>query len=90
MKKTIEERIKEKITAHYGSDNFKLKNESHRHEGHAGHDGVGQSNFRLEIVSDKFQNTSKVNAQREVYKLLDKEFADGLHALSLKITTKNI
>lgn len=82
---TIETRIAEKISQEYGHESFRLKNDSHKHAGHAGDDGSGQTHFTLEITSPKFAGLSRVNAQRQVYALLDSEFADGLHALALKL-----
>ena len=90
MKKTIEERLHEKISDKYGKDNYRLQNESGKHHGHAGDDGSGQTHFRLEISSSRFADMTKITAQREVYNLLSQEFSDGLHALSLKLTSKKL
>jgi BolA protein len=83
--KTLEDRISEKISKTYGEDSFKLSNDSHKHSGHAGDDGSGQTHFTLTITSDAFNGMSRIDCQRQVYSLLSQEFQDGLHALALKL-----
>ena len=61
--------------------------DSHRHAGHAGHDGLGESHFQVRIVSDAFAGKSRVERQRLVYDLLAAELKDRVHALSLTTQT---
>lgn len=82
---SIEQRIHSIMTQHFGAEAYILTNQSHKHAGHSGDDGSGETHFHLEIKSDAFKSMSRIEAQRYVYKLLDKEFTDGLHALALKI-----
>ena len=64
---------------------LELKDESHKHEGHAGHDGRGESHFRLTLVAEAFAGKSRVERQRMVHKVLAEELADRVHALALKL-----
>jgi len=61
-----------------------LIDESASHQGHAGHDGRGESHFRLEIESAAFAGQSRVGRQRLVYAALDELMRDRVHALSIK------
>lgn len=90
MSLKMEDRIRQKIEEKYGKENYKLKNDSALHNGHAGDDGSGQTHFQLKIISAHFENMGKVAAQREIYSLLADEFKDGLHALALKINPKEL
>jgi len=45
---------------------------------------VGETHFRIEIVSAAFAGTSRVARERAVQKVLSEEFQMGLHALSVK------
>lgn len=80
---TMEDQIKTKLAAALKPQSLTLINDSHKHAGHAGHDGSGQSHFRLKIVSDAFIGMSRVQRQRRVYDVLEAEFKAGLHALSI-------
>ena len=64
-----------------------IVDDSQRHVGHAGHDGLGESHFNVEVVSERFAGLSRIARQRLVYDLLQAEFAGRLHALQLRTLT---
>jgi BolA family transcriptional regulator, general stress-responsive regulator len=61
--------------------------ESHRHAGHAGAHPLGESHFRVEVVSAVFKGLTRVARQRLVYGLLEAELKDRVHALALRTLT---
>lgn len=63
---------------------LELKNQSHQHIGHAGHDGSGESHFALTIASPLFAGMNRVQRQRAVYAALGELMVDKVHALSIK------
>lgn len=79
--------IEAKLAQALQPQTLEIVNESHRHAGHAGDDGSGESHFRVTIVSSCFTGKSRVDRQRMVYDLLKQELEGGLHALALKILT---
>ena len=79
--------IKQKIEDNLKPVHFEIINESDRHIGHAGHDGSGESHFKLMVVSSAFDGCSRVQRHRQVYDLLDGAFSMGLHALSMQLYT---
>ena len=81
--------IQQKLNEALMPARLEVIDESHLHAGHAGARPEGESHFRVEIVSTRFAGKSRVERQRMVYTLLDNEFANGLHALSLKALTPN-
>jgi len=83
MEEKIKAAIKNKIKTH----DMQLINESHKHAGHAGDDGSGQTHFKLMIVSDDFLNLNRVQRQRLVNAAISECFDAGLHAISLKLNT---
>ncbi len=60
--------------------------ESSRHAGHAGTTG-GAGHYRLVVVSDRFVDRSRVEAQRLVYKALADMMSTEIHALSMTTLT---
>lgn len=80
---TTEDQIKSKLEAALSPISLTLINDSDKHHGHAGHDGSGQSHFRLKITAAAFSGLNRVARQRLIYEVLDDEFKAGLHALSI-------
>lgn len=84
---SVEKQIKNKIQDCFDPVHLEVINESDKHIGHAGHDGTGESHFKLIIVSDVFDGHGRVQRQRLVNKALSEVFEAGLHALSLRLYT---
>tara|TARA_R100000789_G_scaffold93678_1_gene92977 strand:+ start:128 stop:397 length:270 start_codon:yes stop_codon:yes gene_type:complete len=84
---SVAERIREKLQAGLSPASLNVIDESHKHEGHAGHRPGGETHFHVDIVSEAFAGQNRVNRQRQVYKLLADEMADRVHALSLTTRT---
>ncbi len=63
-----------------------IHDDSAQHRGHGGWRPEGETHFTLEIASAELFATGRVAGQRRIYQLLANELADGLHALSIKIT----
>lgn len=81
----IAETMRQKLEAELKPAELIIKDESHKHEGHAGHDGRGESHFRMTIVADAFSGQNRVARQRMVHKVLAEELKDRVHALALKL-----
>ena len=84
---SVAESMRRKLTDALAPDRLDIVDQSHRHEGHAGHDGRGESHFAVAIVSRAFEGKNRVQRQRLVYDILQEELADRVHALSLKTAT---
>ncbi|MFN4184603.1 MAG: BolA family protein [Hyphomonas sp.] len=72
------------MTAAFGPVSLTVTDDSHKHEGHAGAAPGGETHYSVEIVSEAFAGLSRVQVQRAVMMVLQKEFDTGLHALALK------
>ncbi|MCC6598239.1 MAG: BolA family transcriptional regulator [Alphaproteobacteria bacterium] len=83
----MEDVIKKEIQARFTPSHFELINESHKHHGHAGDDGSGQTHFKLLIVSSVFEGQGRVERQRGVNTALETAFSSGLHAINMKLFT---
>ena len=59
------------------------------HAGHAGNpSNKGNTHFTIHISAAQLDNLSKIKQHRIINNLLKEEFANGLHALSIKIIAK--
>lgn len=83
----IEQELKDILEKNIDNEIIEVVNESHLHAGHAGSPGTGQSHFRILIVSDLFENQSRVVRHRLVNQCVEPLFDKGLHALSLNLFT---
>ena len=45
----------------------------------------GNSHFSVTIKSEKLNGLSRVNGQRAIHKVLEKDLSEYIHALSIKI-----
>ena len=75
--------ITEKLTQAFAPQSLQVVDESHLHEGHAGHRPGGQTHFRVYIVSESFRGKSRVERHRLINQALSGEFAGGMHALAI-------
>jgi len=75
--------IAEKLSAAFAPQSLDVIDESHQHEGHAGHRPGGQTHFRVHIVSESFRGKSRVERHRMINQTLSGEFAGGVHALAI-------
>jgi BolA protein len=75
--------ITEKLTAAFAPQSLRVEDESHQHEGHAGHRPGGQTHYRVYIVSETFRGKSRIDRHRMVNQALAQELAGGVHALAI-------
>ncbi|MDI4237066.1 BolA family transcriptional regulator [Bradyrhizobium sp. Arg237L] len=64
-------------------ESLEVHDESHLHEGHAGHRPGGETHFRVYIVSQAFEGKSRIERHRMINAALTQELADGVHALAI-------
>jgi BolA family transcriptional regulator, general stress-responsive regulator len=73
----------QKLTATFAPDSVRIEDESHRHEGHAGHRPGGQTHFRVHIVAEAFRGKSRLERHRLINDALADEIKGGVHALAI-------
>jgi BolA protein len=79
----VKDRIAEKLKAALAPQSLDVEDESHRHEGHAGHRPGGETHFRIHIVSEAFRGKSRIERHRMINQILSAELAGGVHALAI-------
>jgi BolA protein len=80
------DRIRTKLIETFAPAECHLEDESALHAGHAGA-AAGGGHFRLRIVSDKFENQSRINRHRLVYDCLHDMMHTEIHALAITALT---
>ncbi len=77
-------RIEDILTEAFAPTSLVITDDSAQHAGHAGAAPGGETHYSVEIVAETFAGLSRVQVQRAVMLVLQKEFDTGLHALALK------
>lgn len=79
-----QDEITRRLTAAFQPTDLQVINESHRHAGHAGDDGSGESHFRVVIRAPALAAMGRVERHRAVQKALG-DLNTRIHALALDI-----
>jgi BolA protein len=80
----VKDEIEARLTAAFSPDQLEVVNESHRHAGHAGDDGSGESHFRILIRAGAFAPMSRVARHRAVHQALG-DLNQRVHAIALDV-----
>jgi len=75
--------ITKKLTEAFAPQSLKVLDESHRHEGHAGHRPGGQTHYRIYIVSEAFKGKTRLERHRMINQMLSAELKGSIHALAI-------
>ena len=81
---TVKDIITNKLREAFSPESLDVTDESHLHEGHAGHRPGGETHFRVYIVSPAFEGKSRVERHRMINATLSRELAGSVHALAIK------
>jgi len=68
-------------------ESLDVVDESHLHEGHAGHRPGGETHFRVYIVSPAFEGKTRIERHRMINATLAQELAASVHALAIHAHT---
>jgi BolA family transcriptional regulator, general stress-responsive regulator len=75
--------ITTKLMAAFAPQSLRVEDESHLHEGHAGHRPGGETHYRLYIVAEAFRGKSRLERHRLINAALTNELAGRVHALAI-------
>ena len=73
-----------KLREAFEPESLDVADESHLHEGHAGHRPGGETHFRVYIVSAAFEGKSRIDRHRMINATLAGELEGNVHALAIK------
>jgi BolA protein len=81
----IEQQMRDRLTEALAPARLEVVNESHRHAGHAGDDGSGESHWHVVIRSEAFGGKGRVARHRMVHAALG-DVMGRIHALSMDLS----
>jgi BolA family transcriptional regulator, general stress-responsive regulator len=80
---STKEAIINKLREAFLPESLDVTDESHLHEGHAGHRPGGETHFRVYIVSPSFEGKSRIERHRMINATLAAELTGSVHALAI-------
>lgn len=84
---TVAEIIRQKLEVAFQPLILEIEDQSHKHQGHAGHRPGIETHFDVRIVSSAFDGVLRVQRHRMVTNVLKDEIGNPIHALALKTLT---
>ncbi|MDP4032128.1 MAG: BolA family protein [Pseudorhodobacter sp.] len=81
---TVKDEMEQRLMAAFSPQQIEIVNESHKHAGHSGDDGSGESHFRIVLRSDILAPMSRVARHRAVHAALG-DLNTRVHAIALDL-----
>ena len=75
--------IADKLATAFAPQSLDVVDESHQHQGHAGHRPGGQTHFRVYIVTEAVRGKTRIVRNRMINQTLSSELTGGVHALAI-------
>ena len=77
--------VKKKITSQITFDNIEIEDKSFLHKNHAGNE-EGKFHLKILIKSEELKKLTKIESNKKIYKILDKEMKESIHSLQILIS----
>ena len=76
--------IKKKLINKFFIQKIDVEDKSFLHKNHLGHQ-EGKFHLKLIIQSNELKNLSRIESNKKIYKILDKEMKEYIHSLQILI-----
>jgi len=76
--------IKKKILANVACEKIKVEDKSFLHKNHSGNDN-NKFHIKLYIESKELKKMNKINSNKKIYEILNKEMSKSIHSLQILI-----
>ena len=77
--------IKKKLSDQINIQNIEIEDKSFLHKNHKGNQG-GKYHLKLNIVSDELKNMNRIESNKKIYKVLDKELKETIHSIQIQLS----
>ncbi len=77
--------VKKKLDKQINIENIKIEDKSFLHKNHAGNQ-EGKFHLKISLVSDELKNMNKIESNKKIYKILDKEMKESIHSIQILIS----
>ena len=77
--------IKKKLSDQINIQNIEIEDKSFLHKNHKGNQ-EGKYHLKLNIVSEELKNMNRIESNKKIYKVLDKELKDTIHSIQIQLS----
>lgn len=77
--------VKKKLTDQIDTESIKIEDKSFLHKNHAGNE-EGRYHLKIILSSSELKALSKIESNKRIYKILDKELKEHIHSIQILIS----
>ena len=77
--------IKKKLSDQINIQNIEIEDKSFLHKNHKGNQ-EGKYHLKLNIVSDELKNMNRIESNKKIYIVLDKELKETIHSIQIQLS----
>jgi len=77
--------VKNKLKEQINIESINIEDKSFLHKNHSGNK-EGKFHLKISIKSNELKKLSRLESNKKVYKLLDKELKESIHSIQILIT----
>ena len=77
--------VKKKLNNHINIENVKIEDKSFLHKNHTGNK-EGKFHLKITLISNELKNMSRIESNKKIYKILDKELKETIHSIQILIS----
>ena len=77
--------VKKKLNNHINIENVKIEDKSFLHKNHAGNK-EGKFHLKITLSSSELKSLSRIESNKKIYKILDKELKEYIHSIQILIS----
>ena len=76
--------VKKKIKKNINIENILIEDKTFLHKNHRGHES-NKFHLKITIKSEELKKLNKIESNKKIYKILDKELKNHIHSLQILI-----
>ena len=76
--------VKKKIKKNINIENILIEDKTFLHKNHSGHES-NKFHLKITIESEELKKLNKIDSNKKIYKILDKELKNHIHSLQILI-----
>ena len=77
--------IKKKLSDQINIQSIDIQDKSFLHKNHKGNQ-EGKYHLKVNIVSDELKNMNRIESNKKIYKVLDKELKETIHSIQIQLS----
>tara|TARA_B100000424_G_C22566728_1_gene320148 strand:- start:30 stop:290 length:261 start_codon:yes stop_codon:yes gene_type:complete len=77
--------VKKKLSDQIDAEDINIEDKSFLHKNHTGNE-KGKFHLKLMIKSSQLRQMNKIESNKKIYKILNKELKENIHSLQIIIT----